>query len=180
MKQRLLALLFIVQLLPLGVWATLAVDDTFEVNGMTFKVTSIEPLEVQVGIGKSGSPAIDISTEGGVVIPATVTGTDGNSYSVTAIGFCSFRQCKNMTTITIPNSVRSINSEAFSFSAISSITIPNSVISIKNDSFRYCSETLTTIVVEDGNPVYDSRNNCNAIIKTEDNTLVLGLSLIHI
>ena len=146
MKQRLLALLFIVQLLPLGVWAALAVDDTFEVNGMTFKVTSIEPLEVQVGIGKSGSPAIDISTEGGVVIPATVTGTDGNSYSVTAIGSHSFRQCKNLTTITIPNSVNSIGASAFSYcEALTSISIPSSVDSIANSAFA--SSGLTSVII---------------------------------
>ena len=33
---------------------------------------------------------------------------------------------------------------------------------------------LTSIVVESGNPVYDSRNNCNAIIETATNTLIVG------
>ena len=31
-----------------------------------------------------------------------------------------------------------------------------------------------SIVVEDGNPIYDSRENCNAIIETKTNTLVIG------
>ena len=33
---------------------------------------------------------------------------------------------------------------------------------------------LTTIVVNDGNTVYDSRDNCNAIIETATNTLIAG------
>lgn len=33
---------------------------------------------------------------------------------------------------------------------------------------------LTNISVENGNTVYDSRDNCNAIIKTATNTLVVG------
>ena len=33
---------------------------------------------------------------------------------------------------------------------------------------------LTSIVVDEGNFVYDSRNNCNAIIETATNTLHLG------
>ena len=40
-------------------------------------------------------------------------------------------------------------------------------------AFSYC-EGLTTINVEAGNTVYDSRNNCNAIIEIATNTLITG------
>ena len=33
---------------------------------------------------------------------------------------------------------------------------------------------MTSIVVEEGNTKYDSRNNCNAIIETSSNSLLLG------
>ncbi|MGM9837373.1 MAG: leucine-rich repeat protein, partial [Paludibacteraceae bacterium] len=36
------------------------------------------------------------------------------------------------------------------------------------------ASNLASVVVEDGNPVYDSRDNCNAIIETATNTLVAG------
>ena len=39
--------------------------------------------------------------------------------------------------------------------------------------FSSCS-TLRSIIVESGNPIYDSRNNCNAIIETSSNTLIEG------
>ena len=35
-------------------------------------------------------------------------------------------------------------------------------------------KNLTSISVKDGNTVYDSRNNCNAIIETASNTLIVG------
>ncbi len=38
------------------------------------------------------------------------------------------------------------------------------------------SRNITSIVVDPGNPKYDSRNDCNALIETGTNTLVLGCS----
>ena len=38
-----------------------------------------------------------------------------------------------------------------------------------------CS-SLTRLKVEDGSPIYDSRNDCNAVIRTADNILIAGCS----
>ena len=54
-----------------------------------------------------------------------------------------------------------------------SITIPNSVTNIKDGTFSSCS-CLTSIIVEKGNKTYDSRNDCNAIIETKSNALIVG------
>ena len=56
---------------------------------------------------------------------------------------------------------------------LTSITIPASVTSIGKEVFTNCSN-LSTITVEDGNKVYDSRNGCNAIIEKSTNTLIIG------
>jgi len=56
---------------------------------------------------------------------------------------------------------------------LTSIEIPSGVTSIGLGAFYACFG-LTSIVVTDGNSVYDSRNNCNAIIRTQDNTLIVG------
>ena len=94
--------------------------------------------------------------------------------SITSIGFAAFDACSSLTSITIPTSVKSIGGSAFSeCSSLTSITIPNSVKSIGDAAFSDCS-SLTSIVVESGNTVYDSRENCNAIIETATNTLIAG------
>ncbi len=56
---------------------------------------------------------------------------------------------------------------------ITSIVIPSKVTSIGKQAFTGC-EGLTSIKVQDGNTVFDSRDNCNAIIETASNTLVRG------
>ena len=94
--------------------------------------------------------------------------------SVTSIGEFAFGGYDNLTSITIPNSVTSIGEGAFNgCDSLTSITIPDSVTSIGNGAFSYCS-SLTSITVDKGNKVYDSRNNCNAIIGTDTNTLISG------
>ena len=92
--------------------------------------------------------------------------------SVTSIGESAFSICSSLTSVTIGNSVTSIGKSAFSGCSLTSVTIPNSVTSIGTGAFSGCS--LTSIVVENENMVYDSRNNCNAIINTATNTLIAG------
>jgi hypothetical protein len=96
--------------------------------------------------------------------------------SVTSIEYLAFSDCSDLTSIDIPFSVTSIGNRAFSWcSGLTSVTIPNSVTSIGAGAFAGCS-SLTSIVVESDNSVYDSRNNCNAIIETASNTLIAGCS----
>lgn len=74
----------------------------------------------------------------------------------------------------IPDSVTEIYEGAFyGCSSLQSIVIPNSVTEIRDSVFSGCS-SLQSIVVEKDNPEYDSRNNCNAIIETASNMLIVG------
>ena len=56
---------------------------------------------------------------------------------------------------------------------LNTLTISNSVTSISGSIFS-SHPGLTEIKVESGNSKYDSRDNCNAIVETESNTLILG------
>ena len=94
--------------------------------------------------------------------------------SVTAIGGNAFSDCNSLKSITIPNCVKTIGSYAFkNCSSLTSITIPNSVTEIGEALVEGCSG-LQNIFVEEGNTVYDSRENCFAIIKTNNNELIAG------
>ena len=78
--------------------------------------------------------------------------------------------CKNST---IPEGVTSIKDKAFMGCRLTSIVIPKTVEFVASRAFLYCNE-LTSIVVEEGNKRYDSRNNCNGIVETEENSLIIG------
>ena len=96
--------------------------------------------------------------------------------SVSTIGGGAFSGCSGFTgDLVIPNSVTTIGSYAFLGCSgfTGSLTISNSVTSIGVNPFAGCSG-LEYIEVESGNTVYDSRSNCNAIIKTSSNELVAG------
>ena len=56
---------------------------------------------------------------------------------------------------------------------VDTITIPSTVKYIQGTPFSECWYR-SSIVVESGNTIYDSRENCNAIIETATNTLILG------
>lgn len=116
-------------------------------------------------------------------VESILLGTFGNCSSlnsitipndVTNIGNSSFRNCSSLTSIVIPESATNIDIEAFAYcSSLTSITIPKNVTEIAPNAFRGCT-SLESIFVDEANTVYDSRDNCNAIIKKSDNSLFMG------
>ena len=83
---------------------------------------------------------------------------------VTTIGDGAFEGCDKLRSITIPRSVTSIGRGIFSG------------IRMNGDTNGACAgyNNLERIIVDINNPIYDSRDNCNAIIETQSNTLIAG------
>ena len=96
-------------------------------------------------------------------MPNTVTDIGKGAFSSVPIG-----------NIVLPNGLKTIGDHAFSGCSLCSLKIPASVTAIGKAAFA--GNKISSIVVESGNKVYDSRNNCNAIIETKTNTLTLGCS----
>ena len=93
---------------------------------------------------------IDRFTQGPITIPEQAM-CEGVPYTVVGIGKHSFWECEYITRI----------------------VIPKTVVEISSNAFGGCWN-LKELVVEEGNPVFDSRNNCNAIIKTANDEFFIG------
>ena len=178
---------------------TATIPETVTYNGTTYSVTSIgksafmwcsslTSVTIPNSVTSIEYEAFTYcSSLTSVTIPNSVTSIGEHAFygcsslasvtipnSVTSIGNYAFWGCSSLTSISIPNSVTSIGKWAFSgCSSLTSVTIPTSVTSIGECAFAYCS-SLTSIVVESSNTMYDSRENCNAIIETASNTLIAG------
>ena len=97
------------------------------------------------------------SYSGDVIIPQTVE-FNGVTYTVTSIESNAFYGCTNLSSVVIPNSVKTIGGSengaisltlgAFQESSLTSVNIPNSVTFIGPDAFRDCTD-LTTVYVTD-------------------------------
>ncbi|MBQ3494802.1 MAG: leucine-rich repeat domain-containing protein, partial [Clostridia bacterium] len=113
--------------------------------------------------------------------------------SLLTIGDYAFYRC-SLTSLVVPDGVTSIGSEAFNYNNISSLklssslqtisgsafyncplttlTIPSTVTSISSTAFHNSNSTLQSIVVEEGNTIYYSKNNC--LIQIEGKKLIMG------
>ena len=106
-------------------------------------------------------------------IPAFVR-YEGSSYRVKEIEKYAFTACCAIKHLKIGEGIEVISDYAFQACAnLESVSIPSSVRVIGAAPFQYCT-SLTTIVVDKTNPIFDSREGSNAIIMTQDNSLIVG------
>ena len=143
----------------------------FEVDGIYYNITSTTDLTVSVTYkGNNYQSAV---YNGSVIIPSTVI-YDDNTYNVTSIGDMAFYRCESLENISVPLSIMSIGNRAFQHCiSLKDIMIPKAVAEIGANAFLTCTG-LESIVVDADNAIYDSRDNCNAIIDKSTNTLLIG------
>ena len=93
---------------------------------------------------------------------------------MTEIGAEAFFHCDSLKSITVAEGVKTIGYRAFyECHKLESFVLPKSVTEISWGMFLECY-ALKSLAVAEGNPVYDSREGCNAIIETATNKLLYG------
>ena len=150
-----------------------------EVNGMRIAVLKRTATAKVTGIVRG------FQYQSEFTIPTQVE-EKGMTFRVTEIDDAAFRNCRKLTSITIPEGIVRIGKLAFDeCSSLTSITIPKTVTQIDcggmyigdnyyhGHLFSHCPY-LTSIVVEEGNPKYKSIQNGNGIIDKKTNTLIAG------
>ena len=164
-------------------------ESVTEIGDSAFSYCSgLTSITIPKNVTKIGSEAfLGCSGLTSITLPDSVTEIGDSAFSycsdltsitlpknVTKIGRAAFENCSGLTSITLPESVTEIGSEAFYYcSGLTSITLPESVVEIGDHAFSSC-DNLESIKVNENNKVYDSRENCNAIIEKSSNTLIAG------
>ena len=135
MKQRSknILLAFLMFLASVGVMAD-QYDYDFEVDGIRYAKINNTKVKVVTKWSRSGTNKDQY--KGDIVIPETVQ-NNGNSYRVTAIGERAF-ECAQITSISLPETIKTIEPSAFKECELSSITLPESIDSIGYFAFLWC------------------------------------------
>ena len=149
---------------------------------------------VQYAVTTIGQQAFEFCPVNSIVLPEGLKKLEGFSLACQAkevnfpssleeIGPYAFAGCL-FKEVTLPEGLRVIDDGAFSGTPILKVVIPASVTKIGMEVFSGAgwdsSETnsfgygLDYISVADGNPCYDSREGCNAVIETATNKLIVG------
>jgi hypothetical protein len=91
------------------------------------------------------------NAQGALVIPELVS-YEGHDYAVTVIGNAAFMYCFYLTSLTIPNSVSTIEEAAFAYCSgfTGDLVIPNSVNTIEASAFHTCYGFDGTLVLGNG------------------------------
>ena len=112
----------------------------FEADGLYYNILSMDELTVEVTYKSERST---FYSDESIIIPQTVV-YNGTSFTVTRIGIWAFYSVlgnDSIKSVTIPNTVESVEQEAFwSCRNLTNINIPNSVTNIGDGAFLGCNK----------------------------------------
>ena len=165
--------IFIVCLLALMCNVVSAHD--FIVDGICYNIISEPDLVCEVTFNSDDQPEnVYRKFYKDVVFVPEKVNHDGKEYTVTAIGENAFELNDELLSVVMPKTIVTIGHNAFAnCPKLKSLTIPENVKDFQNFSFRRLP-SLESLSVDEKNEFFDSREGCNAIIKTGSNTLYLG------
>ena len=117
---------------------------TSQTKSVTITQNGATTVTPDTGVDYLSSVNITTNVSGGgddlkKVIDKSITSLDIPS-GTTKVGQSIFYYCSNLTSVTIPSSVTTIENSGFSFSGLTSISIPNSVTTIGKNVFYGCGE----------------------------------------
>ena len=155
--------------------STVIIPESFSYDGKVYTVT-------EIGEKALGSNT-DIKT---VTVPATVRVIGNNAFDgctglkkvilnegLKSIQDDAFANCSALESIKLPSTLEYIGRSAFTRSGIKSLVIPESVTEMGRNITLDC-KNLKSLSVNPQNKTFDSRKNCNAIIRTQNNLLLEG------
>ena len=87
----------------------------------------------------------------------------------------AFARCESLTEVVLPKGLASLPSSAFAQSGLVSLHLPQRVSIIDERCIAGC-RALARLTVSPENEVFDSREDCNAVIRICDDTLIMGIS----
>ncbi len=157
-----------------------------EIGNYLFAESNLTEIRIPNKVKRIGASAFSNCPLKSVNIPNSVTMIENSAFSacrwmksatlgnsVKTIGEAAFSICPDLKTINLPASLQEIGEKAFYEGGMESVIIPAATTKIGDGAFRHCNN-LTTLQVENGNKIYDSRNNCNAVIETATGILIAG------
>lgn len=136
-----LFLLLCVQISALAVIPGGIVKGTAKLSGknipMWFTITD----NGQAVVGNGNIASISQYSEGHLEVPATIKTADNQQYTVVGIGNFAFSLCSNLTSITIPEGVKSVGEQAFTgCGSLTTVNLPSSLTSIARGAFCECRQ----------------------------------------
>ena len=123
-KIKLFLLALLITAIPKSLWAYTP-DEIVTFDNKTYKV--LVPSGANASLMFVGT-----TLSGELVIPSTVNDNQGTTFTVTEVGEETNYDCKNVTSVKLPETIKKIGSGVFKDATLTKLDIPKSVEEISN------------------------------------------------